>query len=109
MLADLEADSREVAPLRAVLELAGRSAQLVQHEARAWASGRFRGNRHLVAMTFRGRPAIEAATSFMAILPSHRFALNGLSVIEACIAYSRFTPNPPSEMLVIADLLVLDD
>jgi hypothetical protein len=95
--------------MRAVMELAGPSAELIHHSEKAWASATFSGARHTISLGFGGAAASEAAEHFITALPDHEFVVPGWLVADATIVSvdQRVLPSPHT--LVEAELLVLDE
>jgi hypothetical protein len=94
---------------RAVLELAGPTAQLLRQSEKPWASVTFSGARHSFAIAFDGNEAMDAADLFIAALPDHEFAIPGRLVADATIMAVDQRALPSPRTLVEAELLVLDD
>lgn len=95
--------------VRALLDLAGPSAEFVRHGERPWASVTFSGARHTVALAFEGEAAMDAADLFIAALPDHEFSIGGKLVADATIVSVEQRALPAPRTLVEAELLVLDD
>jgi hypothetical protein len=94
---------------RAVLELAGSSAQLVRQSEKPWASVTFSGARHSFVLAFDGIEAADAAELFIAALPDHEFSISGRLVADATIRSVDQRNLPAPRTLVEAELLVLDE
>lgn len=94
---------------RAVLELAGPSAELLRHSEKAWASVTFSGARHTLVLGFDGMQAMDAADLFIAALPEHEFIISGRLVADATIVSVDQRTLPSPRTLIEAELLVLDD
>lgn len=95
--------------LNAVLELAGSRAELLRHAERPWASVTFSGTRHTIHLAFSDGEAIRAGELFIAALPEHEFAIPGQLVAEAQIVAVEHVLTPRPQLLVEAELLLLED
>ncbi len=94
--------------LNAVLERAGRGAELLRHSERPWASVTFAGTRHTIVLRFSG-DAITDGESFIAALPEHEFAIAGQLVADAAIVAVEHELLPTPSLQVEAELLLLED
>lgn len=92
-----------------VLELGGGKAELLRHADRPWASATFNGTRHMIALAFEGRDAIEAGELLIARLPDHEFDLPGQIVADAAVAEVSHVLEPWPRLTVELELLLLDD
>ncbi|MBA3053920.1 MAG: hypothetical protein FP826_03080 [Sphingomonadales bacterium] len=92
-----------------VLELGDGKAELLRHADRPWASATFTGTRHMIALAFEGRDAIEAAELLIARLPDHEFDLPGQIVADAAVAEVTHVIEPTPRLTIELELLLLDD
>ena len=95
--------------LSALMELAGRKAELVRHSERSWASATFSGTRHEVVLSFSGAEAVTAGERFIDALPEHEFTITGNLVADAVIAAVEHTALPEPKLEVTAELLLLEE
>ena len=95
--------------LSALMELAGRKADLVRHSERSWASATFSGTRHEVVLSFTGAEAEAAGEHFIDALPEHEFAIAGNLVDDAAITAAEHTALPEPKLVVTAELLLLEE
>ena len=95
--------------LSALMELAGRKAELVRHSERSWASATFSGTRHEVVLSFTGAEAVAAGELFIDTLPEHEFTIAGNLVADAAIAAVEHTALPEPKLVVTAELLLLEE
>lgn len=93
----------------AVLALAAGRARLMRHRERRWASVTFSGARHGLTLLFQGHEAVEAGERFIADLPNHEFAVARRFVAEAAITSVEHRALPEPELIVEAELLVLEE
>ena len=94
--------------LRAVLDLAGDQAELVRHIERDWASATFSGTRHSVTLSFNGAEAVAAGEDFIAALPEYAFDIPRWLVADATISSVDDNQLPERELVVEAELLLLE-
>ncbi len=95
--------------LSALMELAGRKADLVSHCERSWASATFSGTRHEVVLSFAGAAAIAAGEQFIADLPEHEFTISGSLVADAVVTATDHLALPEPKLQVTAELLLLEE
>lgn len=95
--------------LSALMELAGRKAELVRHSERIWASASFSGTRHEVVLAFTGAEAVAAGELFIDALPEHEFTIAGNLVADAVIAAVEHTALPEPKLEVTAELPLLEE
>lgn len=95
--------------LSALMELAGRKAELVRHSERSWASATFSGTRHEVVLSFSGAEAGVAGECFIDALPEHEFAIAGNLVADAAIVAVEHFALPEPKLEVTAELLLLEE
>ena len=91
-----------------LLALAGGVGRMTWHSQRAWQSGTFRGARHEVCLEFEGCTEIEGAEQLIDGLDRGRFAVPGVTVIEAQVAESKHITNP-RRLSVTAELVTLEE
>jgi hypothetical protein len=95
--------------LSALLDLTEGKGQLLRHSERPWASITFSGTRHTVALSFTGCEAVAAGERFIEALPEHEFTLARQLVADAAATRVEHTLLPEPEMIVEAEILLLDD
>lgn len=95
--------------LSALMELAGRKAELVRHSERSWASATFSGTRHTVVLSFAGAEAVAAGEQFIDALPEHEFAITAHLVADAAVVAVEHSALPETRLEVTAELLLLED
>jgi hypothetical protein len=95
--------------LSAVIGLAGETAELLRHSERPWSSATFSGTRHTIRLSFQGVKGAAAAESFMAALPEHEFVIPRQLVADAAVVCVDHQLLPFEQMLVTAELLLLED
>lgn len=95
--------------LSALMELAGRKAELVRHSERSWASATFSGTRHTVVLSFAGAEAVAAGEQFIDALPEHEFAIAAHLVADAAVVAVEHYALPEPRLEVTAELLLLED
>ena len=95
--------------LSALMELAGRKAELVRHAERSWASATFSGTRHEVVLSFAGAATIAAGEQFIADLPEHEFTISGSIVADAVVTATDHLALPEPKLQVTAELLLLEE
>ena len=93
----------------ALMELAGRKAELVRHSERSWASATFSGTRHTVVLSFAGAEAVAAGEQFIDALPEHEFAIAAHLVADAAVVAVEHYALPEPRLEVTAELLLLED
>ena len=93
----------------ALMELAGRKAELVRHSERSWASATFSGTRHEVVFSFSGTEAIAAGELLIDALPEHKFSIAGHLVADAAVVAVEHLVLPEPRLEVTAELLLLED
>lgn len=94
--------------VRSVLALAGRSAQLIDHRERPWASVTFSGARHTVVLRYTGWEACEDGEALIAALPDHEFTVPGALVADVTVVRSDEAVLPQRTLEVELELLLLD-
>ncbi|PTR12807.1 MULTISPECIES: hypothetical protein [unclassified Novosphingobium] len=105
---------RRVAPglaprvVRSVLALAGRSAQLIDHRERPWASVTFSGARHTVILRYTGWEACDDGEALIAALPDHEFTVPGAVVADVTVVRTDEAVLPQRTLEVELELLLLD-
>ena len=89
--------------------LARGHALFLAHSEKSWASVTFAGTRHRLDLAFEGAEAVEAAETFIAVLPEHDFSIPRQLVADATVTSvdHRIGANP--RMTVQAELLLLDE
>jgi hypothetical protein len=95
--------------LAAVMDLAGREAELIRHTERAWASITFSGTRHAMRLAFAGPEAVRAGEAFIAALPDHEFAIPRQLVADATVIAVEHSVLPYDKLVVEIELLLLED
>ncbi|GGB86955.1 hypothetical protein GCM10011494_01590 [Novosphingobium endophyticum] len=95
--------------LSEVVALGGPDVEFLRHSERPWSSATFTGARHVIALAFTGRIAVDCGEQFIAALPDHEFTLPGQLVAEATIAAVEYENGPEPRMTVEAELLLLED
>jgi len=95
--------------LEAILVLAGPLARFERHGERPWSSATFSGARHSFRLSFDDPAAVAAGEAFIAALPDHEFVLRRGLVADATIAAVEHAPFGHPQMIVDAELLVLEE
>jgi hypothetical protein len=91
-----------------LLALAGGRGRMIWHSQRAWQSGTFRGARHEVCLEFEGCTEMEGAKQLIDGVDRGRFAVPGVTVIEAQVAESMHVAHP-LRLTVTAELVTLEE
>ncbi|GHC95077.1 hypothetical protein [Novosphingobium pokkalii] len=94
--------------VRSVLALAGRSAQLIDHRERPWASVTFSGARHSVVLRYTGWEACDDGEALIAALPDHEFTVPGALVADVTVVRTDEAVLPERTLEVELELLLLD-
>jgi hypothetical protein len=94
--------------VRSVLALAGRSAQLIDHRERPWASVTFSGARHNVVLRYTGWEACDDGEALIAALPDHEFTVPGALVADVTVVRTDEAVLPERTLEVELELLLLD-
>ncbi len=94
--------------VRSVLALAGRSAQLIDHRERPWASVTFSGARHTVILRYAGWEACDDGEALIAALPDHEFTVPGAVVADVTVVRTDEAVLPQRTLEVELELLLLD-
>jgi len=94
--------------VRSVLALAGRSAQLIDHRERPWASVTFSGARHTVVLRYTGWEACDDGEALIAALPDHEFTVPGALVADVTVVRTDEAVLPQRTLEVELELLLLD-
>jgi hypothetical protein len=89
--------------------LAGGHALIRAHSEKSWASVTFAGTRHRLDLAFEGADAVEAAETFISVLPEHEFAIPRQLVADAAITSVDHRIGPEPRMEVRVELLLLDE
>lgn len=95
--------------LTALLDLTQGQGELLSHTERPWASVTFSGTRHRLTFAFKGADAVAVGEDFIACLPDHEFAIRGQLVADAAIVSVEHTALPALQLIVEAELLLLDE
>lgn len=94
--------------VRAVLALAGKQAQLVDHREQPWASVTFSGTRHTLALRFTGWEACDEGEALIAALPLHDFSVTGALVVDVSLKRTDEVLVPDRMLEIELELLLLD-
>jgi len=89
--------------------LAGGHALFLAHAEKSWASITFAGTRHRLDLSFEGAEAVEAAETFIALLPEHEFSIPRQLVADATVTSVDHRIGADPRMSVQAELLLLDE
>jgi hypothetical protein len=89
--------------------LADGHAEFLSHSEKSWASVTFAGTRHRLALAFAGADAVEAAESFIALLPEHEFAIPKQLVADAAVIEVDHRIGADPRMEIKVELLLLDE
>jgi hypothetical protein len=95
--------------LAAVMELAGKQAELLRHTDRPWASVTFTGSRHSIALAFTGDEAAAQGELFIAALPEHEFTVARQIVADAAVTSVVHLLVPEPRLTVEFELLLLEE
>ena len=95
--------------LAAVMELAGKQAELLRHAETPWASATFTGSRHNIALAFTGEEAAALGELFIAALPEHEFTVPRQIVADASVTGVEHLLVPEPRLKVEFELLLLEE
>ena len=95
--------------LSAVMELAGKQAELLRHSESPWASVTFSGSRHAISLAFAGSETVSAGEAFIAALPEHEFAVPRQIVADAAVVSVEHVLLPEPKLMVEIELLLLEE
>lgn len=95
--------------LAAVMELAGKQAELLRHTDSPWASVTFTGSRHSIALAFTGNDAAAQGEHFIAALPEHEFSVPRQIVADASVTSVEHLLVPEPRLTVEFELLLLEE
>ena len=95
--------------LAAVMELAGKQAELLRHAETPWASATFTGSRHNIALAFTGEEAAALGELFITALPEHEFTVPRQIVADASVTGVEHLLVPEPKLTVEFELLLLEE
>lgn len=95
--------------MRAVREIAGSLARIVEHRETPWASITFTGTRHCLVLRFEGGDAVSDGEAFVTALPEHEFRIHGQLVADAAITRVDHALLPAPLLEVECEILLLDE
>ena len=102
----LSVDELELAPLRAVMTLAGAKARLIEHRCGWHGDGAFRDRRHDIELSFVDDAVSSDGLAFLKALRAHEFELPGLMVASIGLTRTRFCPGPRAELFLAVEMVV---